>query len=85
MKMITREIIQTRYEFGKVDVESGSIFDVMDYVSVKPMTKKEIADYCKANGDCLLLRHSPIRVRYTLPVERFISACEQYAEEVKSR
>lgn len=78
MKTITREINTHSYTFAKYDVATGQTYAVETVTTVSPMTKKDINEYCHTSG-CVLVYTSAEKVRYSLPLEIFVRACEAYA------
>lgn len=78
MKTITREINTHNYTFAKYDVATGQTYAVETVTTVSPMTRKEIHEHCNTFG-CVMLHTATEKVRYSLPLEIFVRACEEYA------
>lgn len=84
MKYITRTIEVHVYTFANIDAARGSAFNMQKVERGYPMTQAEIKAFCEANNNCLCIDHSKAAEKYSLPIDRFISACKEYAEEANS-
>lgn len=84
MKTITREIKMNVYTFANVDVANGALINVFEVESVKSLTRKEKTEISKNHGDAILVKAYSKSYKYSLPVENFIKACEDYAKQVEN-
>ena len=82
MKVITREIKIHTYTFGRYDVATGQVRDSFTVSRPKPLTRGEIKEITAENKGALMVHRDITPTRYTMPVEDYIKACEQYAARV---
>lgn len=81
MKVITRTISVNVYTFANIDLASGRAVNIHTVESAVPLTQRQISDHCGQTEDCVCIKQHKEERKYTIPVERFISACEAYAAE----
>ena len=82
MKVITREIKIHTYTFGKYDVATGKVMDSFTVSVPKPLTRGEIKQITAEHKGALMVHRDITPTRYTMPVEEYIKACEEYAARV---
>lgn len=84
MKYITRTIDVHVYTFANIDAAKGTAFNMQKVERGYPMTRAEIKEFCAANNNCLCIDHSKKEENYRLPIDRFITACKEYADEANA-
>lgn len=82
MKSITREIIIHHYAFANIDLASGQAVNIVKFSTPIPMSSREINVYSKAHDNRVMIGHTEEPVKYSLPLDRFVEACEAYAAEI---
>lgn len=78
MNSITRSITVHKYTFANIDLQTGQAVNMHTIEKTFPMTQYDIKEYCKDHDNCLCIHHGTDSRKYTLPLERFIAACEAY-------
>lgn len=78
MKSINRTISVHKYTFANIDLSSGKAVNMHTVESAIQLTQSEIKKYCEEHENCLCIFHDTEDRKYTLPLEQFIAACEQY-------
>ena len=84
MNTITRVIKMYTYRFANIDIISGKAENITTITRATPMGSREIAKYCKDHNDAVKIQTAEELVKYSLPVEMFVNACQQYAQLVAS-
>lgn len=81
MKCITREVKMYKYIFANIDLKTGSAYNMQEKYSSNPMGQRAIKAFCESNN-AVMIHKEDIPVKYSLPLELFVKACEEYAVEV---
>lgn len=84
MKCITREVKMYRYIFANIDLETGTAYNLKEFFKPSPMGQREIRRYCEDNNQAVLIRKEEIPTKYSLPLDRFVVACSEYAALVEA-
>lgn len=79
MKVITREITMYRYVFGKFDLSTGQAKDLTEVNRPVPLKRSEVDAISKETGGAILMHKETTKVKYSLPLEEFVRACNEYA------
>lgn len=82
MKFITREITTYTYTFGRIDLANGQATDLVKFTTVTPMGMRGVNSFSKEHDGVLLLHTAEETKKYSLPVDEFVTACENYAAGV---
>ena len=80
-KTITREVTIYRYKFARVDAATMAITDVVEIESPKELGVRDLGKKGKELDDRICVHTDKITRKYELPLDRFIAACNQYAED----
>lgn len=81
MKCITREMKMYKYIFANIDLASGTVHNTREFHVPVPMSRKAIKERCEADNSVMIHKEEFV-VRYSLPLSKFVEACEAYAAEV---
>ena len=79
MKVITREVTMYRYVFGKFDLSTGQAKDLTEINRPVPLKRQEVDTISKSTGGAILMHKETSKVKYSLPLEEFVKACNEYA------
>lgn len=82
MKWITREVKMFKYVFANIDLETGRAFNMREKYLPQPMGQRAIKAECESNNNSVMIHKEEFTVRYALPLEYFVKACEEYAIKV---
>ena len=82
-KNITREMTLYVYTFAKVDSANCQVFDVEVIESGEAIGVRRLAEIGKEKGGKLCVSSTKKEFRYSLPIDRFIEACKEYAKEIE--
>lgn len=82
MKCITREVKMYKYIFANIDLKTGSAYNMQEKYSPNPMGQRAVKAFCENNNNAIMIHKEDIPVKYSLPLELFVKACEDYAVEV---
>lgn len=84
-KTISREITIHVYKFAHVDAASMQMTDLVDVQSPVALGIRQQAAKSKELDGRLCVGQETKSVKYELPIDRFIAACEEYAKEVQEK
>lgn len=80
MKLITREVTVYTYTFAHVNLQAGKITDMESIDYVEQLSQKEVKDKADELGKQFMKKEER-KVKCSLPLELFVSACAEYAAE----
>lgn len=84
MKTITREVKLYSYTFANIDVTTGQTSNMHTIERPYPMTQKAIREYCANHDGSIMVKTDEVTRKYSMPVDDFIKACEEYAARVET-
>lgn len=81
MKLITREIKIYKYTFGKINIDSNTVYDLFTVERVEPMSKRALAAVSAENDGAVMLKEEMEARKFALPLELFVEASVRYSQE----
>lgn len=84
MKKISRSVKFHVYEFGKLDVEQGTVSVSNTVERIEPMSKRDIFRYTQ-DHDCVLVRERIVERAYTMSTAYFVECAKEYARQQQSQ
>lgn len=81
MSKITRTVTMYKYVFGVIDLDTGKATNVRCVTIPRRLKNKDIKNYCK-EYECIFFNEQTFERRYSLPIEEFVHACEEYASNL---
>lgn len=82
-KNITREVKVYKYTFGHVDTATLSASDTVIVRTAHRMSGRKLNQKSKELDGRVFLKCEEETAKYSLPLVRFIEACESYAKAVQ--
>ena len=82
MKIITRSIKLHVYTFAHVDVTNNKLTDSFTVKLPSKITREQSKRISKEHNGVIRVADTIETVKYSLPLEDFLTACENYAERV---
>ena len=68
------------YHFGTIDLSTGKAENIHVLRLPSPLSQRNLMRYCELHGNCVLLQKTEEPRKYSLPVDLFVQACEDYAK-----
>lgn len=79
MKFISREVKMYKYVFANIDLETGTAVNMQEIFTASPMGQRALKSFCEEHNNAVLIHKDTTTVRYAMPLDLFVKACEEYS------